>query len=629
MSLVDSINVSDLTKEQSSTVWLRLLPLVSKLTEEKQRELGFTIDEIYRKAATDTLYDIADGSKVWKLYYERASLKEDAQKLDQLWIDRLSVPSLDIQDLYDDYSTFVSENFFEVDYVNKMRQARTIESKMEKIANRLEKFELALAEDVSNPQAWLKYMDYCYKRLKSSEFRVPLTKAVFKRMCDYTSDAGPEWIALWEKYCSYHLEANMAQLHERMAVRMSEEPRVIKQIIRDYSSYIEDMYKSRAALEVLAPKGNSVERIIGELVWRINRIDYTTADVESVSYLLEKSFLWSRDNGITDVGRACIETLKRFRWASQLPMMIHRYLGLDNEISTTEGDWIFCLDEAIGSCSDETMLGLFEKCAHMIKRIGALSSELSSRWKVFRNVYVTKDQEFPMDEALKMTATEEPKVSAFKRPAPENSETTSISNKRVKKEGYTDKLSLALSQGREVYVTDIGFQATEELLRTIFGESGQVETVKLPFRKNRGISSRHNDGFAYVSYLRKDDADNAIKMLDGRDVGGRKIHVSIAEVKKVHLRRVKGSGVGSNFNRERTVAVLNISPSIKSGKLKQALEEVGKITQFEEFSDKHAVLVEFSTQREAGMASLKLDGQKLDSGGPLRIGTINDLRRLT
>jgi RNA recognition motif-containing protein len=76
---------------------------------------------------------------------------------------------------------------------------------------------------------------------------------------------------------------------------------------------------------------------------------------------------------------------------------------------------------------------------------------------------------------------------------------------------------------KRIYVGNLPFEATEEELRSQFGQYGDVLSVKL-------ITDRHTGqarGFGFVE-MEDAAAHQAIKGLDGTDFGGRNLRVSPA-----------------------------------------------------------------------------------------------------
>ena len=75
-----------------------------------------------------------------------------------------------------------------------------------------------------------------------------------------------------------------------------------------------------------------------------------------------------------------------------------------------------------------------------------------------------------------------------------------------------------------LYVGNLPFSATEDELRTVFGEFGTVETAELVMDRETGRPR----GFGFVQ-MDSDGAAAAIKKLDGFEMGGRALNVNEAK----------------------------------------------------------------------------------------------------
>jgi len=90
--------------------------------------------------------------------------------------------------------------------------------------------------------------------------------------------------------------------------------------------------------------------------------------------------------------------------------------------------------------------------------------------------------------------------------------------------------------GSRVYVGNLPFNVDEEQLRTLFQEGGrQVLEVKIVTDRDTGRPR----GFAFVDMATQDDAQSAITALNGSEVGGRTLTVSLARE-----RQPRGGGPG-------------------------------------------------------------------------------------
>ncbi len=91
---------------------------------------------------------------------------------------------------------------------------------------------------------------------------------------------------------------------------------------------------------------------------------------------------------------------------------------------------------------------------------------------------------------------------------------------------------------KKLYVGNLPFSVTESDLRSLFQSHGAVESVNVIMDRETGRAR----GFAFVEMQEASDAANAIRALDGTDMGGRSLRVNEAQDKR-------GGGGGGGFNR--------------------------------------------------------------------------------
>jgi RNA recognition motif-containing protein len=77
----------------------------------------------------------------------------------------------------------------------------------------------------------------------------------------------------------------------------------------------------------------------------------------------------------------------------------------------------------------------------------------------------------------------------------------------------------------KLYVGNIAFSSTEADLRDLFGRHGTVESVAVITDRETGRSR----GFAFVEMEEAGAARDAIRALDGTELGGRTIKVNEAQ----------------------------------------------------------------------------------------------------
>ncbi len=78
--------------------------------------------------------------------------------------------------------------------------------------------------------------------------------------------------------------------------------------------------------------------------------------------------------------------------------------------------------------------------------------------------------------------------------------------------------------GKRLFVGNLPYKATEDELRAVFSEIGDVADVHIVLDRETGRPR----GFAFVSYTTDENAAKAAATLNGRDFGGRPLAVSEA-----------------------------------------------------------------------------------------------------
>jgi RNA recognition motif-containing protein len=89
---------------------------------------------------------------------------------------------------------------------------------------------------------------------------------------------------------------------------------------------------------------------------------------------------------------------------------------------------------------------------------------------------------------------------------------------------------------KKIYVGNLPFSSTEADLKDVFGRHGAVESVSIITDRETGRPR----GFAFVEMEQANAADDAIRALDGSDLGGRSIKVNEAQGRR-------GGGGGGRY----------------------------------------------------------------------------------
>ncbi len=86
---------------------------------------------------------------------------------------------------------------------------------------------------------------------------------------------------------------------------------------------------------------------------------------------------------------------------------------------------------------------------------------------------------------------------------------------------------------QKVYVGNLSYNTTEDTLRTLFGEHGEIESVNLITDRETGRPK----GFAFVEMSTEQAAEAAITALNGKSVDDREIRVDKAKPQAPRDRR--------------------------------------------------------------------------------------------
>jgi len=84
-----------------------------------------------------------------------------------------------------------------------------------------------------------------------------------------------------------------------------------------------------------------------------------------------------------------------------------------------------------------------------------------------------------------------------------------------------------------MYVSNLGFHTSEDDLRKLFEQFGQVSSAKIITDRDTGKSR----GFGFVEMDSETEANQAMSKLSGKEIEGRQISVSLAREKENRDRR--------------------------------------------------------------------------------------------
>jgi RNA recognition motif-containing protein len=97
--------------------------------------------------------------------------------------------------------------------------------------------------------------------------------------------------------------------------------------------------------------------------------------------------------------------------------------------------------------------------------------------------------------------------------------------------------------GKKLYVGNLPFSATDQILSEVFAECGKVDSAKIIMDRDSGRSK----GFGFVEMSTEAEAQAAISRFNGADYDGRSMTVN--EAKPMAPRENRGFGGGGGGGR--------------------------------------------------------------------------------
>ena len=79
-------------------------------------------------------------------------------------------------------------------------------------------------------------------------------------------------------------------------------------------------------------------------------------------------------------------------------------------------------------------------------------------------------------------------------------------------------------QKQNLFVGSLAYATTDDGLKEFFEQIGEVERAKVATDRETGRSR----GFGFVTFVNEDDNQKAVDQLDGKELDGRTINVSLA-----------------------------------------------------------------------------------------------------
>jgi len=96
-----------------------------------------------------------------------------------------------------------------------------------------------------------------------------------------------------------------------------------------------------------------------------------------------------------------------------------------------------------------------------------------------------------------------------------------------------------------IYIGNLSFQASENDIKEVFAEYGEVSRISLPVDRETG----RKRGFAFVDMAGQAEEDAAIEALDGAEWMGREMKLNKARPRDDDNSKSRSSGGGGQYRR--------------------------------------------------------------------------------
>ena len=190
-------------------------------------------------------------------------------------------------------------------------------------------------------------------------------------------------------------------------------------------------------------------------------------------------------------------------------------------------------------------------------------------------------------------------------------------------------------EGRQLFIRNLPFKASEKDLTRQFSKYGEVESVKMPL-DDKG----RKKGYAFLTLNSVDAADAALE-LDGKDYMGRTLQISIARKPGSKYQGVSRgqrsespstNGVSSPLptatkdeRRERTIALSNVPDTVNVNRIRALAEEHGDLLKVSLQPLHQGAIIEYRNPASAGKAALALEGLEITPGRTLHVVTVPEM----
>ncbi|KZF18982.1 hypothetical protein L228DRAFT_51826 [Xylona heveae TC161] len=216
----------------------------------------------------------------------------------------------------------------------------------------------------------------------------------------------------------------------------------------------------------------------------------------------------------------------------------------------------------------------------------------------------------------------------------------------------------AIYEGREVYVSNLDWSATEDEVRQAFSKYGKVERARIP----TNVAGK-SKGVAFIIFPTKEEANAALEMnltkfksrvlnvvISSADPAKRQATNIVASSSKAespesstvefkaaedaeqqsHAHRASSPSAGRPTPQEiraKTVGLLNVPDTVNAARIRSLMEPYGPLVKVILRPDHQGAIVEFKNINDAGKASLDVEGYEIAPGRKLGVGSVAEMFR--
>jgi RNA recognition motif-containing protein len=195
--------------------------------------------------------------------------------------------------------------------------------------------------------------------------------------------------------------------------------------------------------------------------------------------------------------------------------------------------------------------------------------------------------------------------------------------------------------GRELYLVNIDWKASDEDLKEAFAQYGTIEKVHIERKPDGG-----SKGFGSIVFSSKDEANDALAMHEKMfmtrplrvqlaQAGGpakRTTNTVVSQVATAESSPAAANGTDTGDleaavgeRGQRTIALMNIPDTVNEDRVRALVEPFGHLVKISLRPDHQGAIVEYVDIHDAGKASLALEGKEIAPGRPLHVGRVYEM----